>query len=214
MPYQTDKRPHLGCAALALVLSIIFVVLSPIGPIFVYGWLVPVIDPLIPRPDDVPWRAEAVYNWKGSGLVWYWEDEVEDGCARWWAANHLDEPVRGLTVFEGGENCDDGERVMDRSSTDQHTTFGSVAHEWPYKNCSFVLSGATISRHLAQVTQLKNAIETSAQKNLLDEMYAEIRQVELQGLEARQYGCALAQDKTKSVSSNTPEPTKSIGSER
>ncbi|MDA7788026.1 hypothetical protein N8940_02200 [Sphingomonadaceae bacterium] len=193
MTYQTGKRPRLGCAALALILSVAAVVFTPIGPIYVYGWLVPIIGPVIPKPEDVPSRAEAEYHWKGFGLIWYWEEEVTGGCARWWAAESSDEPVRGLTVFEGGKSCEDGERVMYRLSFEDHTTFGSGGNEWPYEKCPFNLSEASVSRYFAHITELKRTNSATIQRGMLERMQSEIEQIDLLGLRAQQHGCRLEQ---------------------
>jgi hypothetical protein len=193
MAYMTGKKRALGCTVLAAALSIAAVTLTPIGPIFVYGWLVPIIGPVIPRPDEVPFRAHAEYHWKGFGLIWYWEDRVSGGCARWFAAESLDEPVRGLDVFEGGKTCDEGERTISRLSFVDHSTFGTGKNEWPYEDCPFNLSDASLSRYLTQIEEMRDATSGSIEMRMLEEMRNEIMQIDQLGLLAQQYGCRVDQ---------------------
>jgi len=188
---NSGKRQVWGCAILAALVTIAAITLTPIGPIGVYGWLVPIISPIIPKPDDVPSRAKAEYHWKGFGLVWVWEYRVAGGCAEWWAADGVDGPVRGLTVFEGEENCTGGARAMYRLSFLDHTTFGDGENEWPYEKCPFDLSEASIDRLLTQVEELKTTSSGEIQTNMLVETRTEIEQIGLLGLRAEQYGCRV-----------------------
>lgn len=194
MAFEIGKKRAFGCAALTAVLSIPAVTLTPIGPLFVYGWLVPIISPLIPKPEDVPSRANAEYHWKGFGLIWYWEDPVSGGCARWFATESGKRPVRGLDVFEGGKTCEEGERTMSRLSFLEHMTFGSVENEWPYEECPFQPSVATLSRYLLQIEELNKANSGIIERKMLDEMHDEITQVDRVGLRAQQYGCRIGQE--------------------
>lgn len=191
MVEKPGKLRAFGCSILAAAIAIGTVTLTPIGPIYVYGWLVPIISPVIPKPESVPSRAEAQYHWKGFGLVWHWEDRLTDGCARWFAAEGPSGAVRGLNVFEGSESCDGGEMTISRLSFVNHSTFGNVANDWPYEECPFDLSSASIGKHLAQIDSLKAANSGEMETWMLNEMQLEIEQVERVGLRAQQYGCRL-----------------------
>jgi hypothetical protein len=190
---EIGKKRAFGFAALATVLSILAVTLTPIGPLFVYGWLVPIISPLIPKPEDVPSRANAEYHWKGFGLIWYWEDPVSGGCARWFATESGKRPVRGLHVFEGGKTCEEGEQTMSRLSFLDHMTFGTSNNESPYEECPFRPSVATLGRYLIQIEELKNANSGTIERKMLGEMRDEIAQIDRVGLRAQQYGCRIGQ---------------------
>ncbi|MCR2835205.1 hypothetical protein [Parerythrobacter lacustris] len=194
MVYRTSKKSALGCAILAAALSIATIILTPIGPILVYGWLVPLISPVIPKPDGVPSRANAEYHWKGFGLVWYWEDRVSGGCARWFASEFFDEPVRGIDVFEGGKNCDEGELTMSRLSFSDQTTLGTIENEWPYEKCPFSLSDASIRRYITQIEEVREATSGRIEAKMLMEMRDEIMQIDRLGLSAEQYGCRVDQE--------------------
>ena len=104
MAFSDRKAKAWGCATLAVMLSVAAITLTPIGPIGFYGWLVPII----PKPDGVPSRSNAEYHWKGFGLTWYWENRVNGGCAQLWAADEPNGPVRGLSIFEGENSCEEG----------------------------------------------------------------------------------------------------------
>ena len=191
MAVTSARQCAFGCAILAAAIAVATVTLTPIGPIFVYGWLVPVISPLIPKPEGVPSRAQAQYHWKGFGLVWYWEDRLTDGCARWFAAEGPSGAVRGLDIYEGIASCDGGETTIGRLSFENHSTFGNGANDWPYEECPFDLSSASIRKHLVQVSSLKAANSGEIENRMLEEMLVEIEQIERLGLRAQQYGCRL-----------------------
>jgi hypothetical protein len=191
MTYKTGNRHSLGCAFLAAALSLVAIILTPIGPIFIYGWLVPIISPVIPKPDSVPPRASAEYHWKGFGLIWYWEEPVTGGCARWWAAKDSDELVLGLEVFEGGGRCKDGERTMNRLSFQDHTTFGSGENPSDSRKCSFKLSAAMISRYREQVDGLISTNSRKIAMDMLQSTRAELHRIDRVGLQAEQYGCSV-----------------------
>jgi hypothetical protein len=193
MKDQTNKGRALGCVVLALLFFVAALAITPIGPIFIYGWLVPIIDPVIPKPEDVPSRAKAEFHWKGFGLIWNWEDTLTNGCASWWAAEGPSGPVRGLGVFEGGKSCEDGERVMYRLSFEDNTTFGTGENKWPYEKCPFNLSDASVSRNLAHIEELRSTNSATIQRRMLEQMHSEIKSIDLMGLRAQQYGCRIGQ---------------------
>lgn len=191
MVSKTGRNQALGCAVLAAVLSIAAVTLTPIGPIFVYGWLVPIISPVIPKPENVPSRANAAYQWKGFGLIWNWEDRVSGGCAQWFAAEGSGGPIRGLDVFEGGETCGEGQRTISRLSFEDHMTIGTGENEWPYAACPFNLSEVTVSRYLTQIGEMRDRASGTIETRMLEEMRHEIMQIDRLGLRAEQYGCRV-----------------------
>ncbi|WOE75922.1 hypothetical protein [Alterisphingorhabdus coralli] len=192
MAYKIGKKRALGCTVLVTALSIAAVTLTPIGPLFVYGWLVPIISPVIPKPDDVPARAKAEYHWKGFGLTWYWEDRVSGGCARWWAAeSYGGEPVRGLSVFEGGASCEDGKATIYRLSFLDHAAFGSGENRWPYEKCPFDLSEVSVRRLLTQIEELIDVSSGPIQTKMLEDTRSEIKQIGQLGLRAQQFGCRV-----------------------
>lgn len=121
------KRAILSVTVLALLA--VLVTLTPIGPIFVYGWLVPVISPLLPKPAGVPSHANAEYHWKGFGLAWEWEDQVTDGCASWLAADSFGGPVRTLYIYDEPDGCGANSISMSRLSFLDHTTYGNKGHD-------------------------------------------------------------------------------------
>jgi hypothetical protein len=190
MRSQIGKTRALGCALIGAALSIAAITLTPIGPIFVYGWLVPIISPVIPKPDGVPSRATAQFNWKGAGLIWSWEDRVTGGCARWTAANVLG-PIRWLDVFGGNQGCDAGVTMMSRSSRDDVTNYGSEPNEWPYKECPFTLSTATNRKYQKQVRDLLEVNSGEIEIEMLKAMLSELERLDGQGLRAQQYGCRI-----------------------
>ena len=180
-------------ALLAIVLSTLLITLTPVGPIFVYGWLVPIVDPLIPKPKDVPSRADASYQWKGFGLVWTWEDYVPAGCARWWAAEGFNGPVRGLDLYQGDRDCDGGSRTMSRLSFVDTTTYGTGANEWPYEECPFTLDEETIAQYRTQIDALREANSGTLETQMLEAMRTELAAIDGKNMVAQQYGCRANQ---------------------
>lgn len=176
-------------ALLAATLAISVVTLTPIGPLFVYGTLVPIIDPLIPRPAGVPSRAEAEYHWKGFGLIWIWDDPVEGGCARWMAAQGSGDPVRTLDVFEGQKGCGEGMTTMHRMSFMDATTYGAQPNAPPYQECPFTLSEDTVKKYKNQIQDLQNINSGEIEQKMLDAMRSELEQIKVMDLSAQQYGC-------------------------
>lgn len=192
MANRTTKRKALGYGLLATALTVAVVVLTPIGSLFVYGWLVPVIGPVIPKPEGVPSRASAAYHWKGFGLVWSWDEPVKGGCAQWWAAEDHNDVVLGLTVFEGAAPCEDGERAMNRYSFEDHTTFGSGENpSSDSRECSFDLNGATIGRYRKQIDDLIATSSSKIAMDMLQSTRSELDQIDRVGLQAEQYGCSV-----------------------
>lgn len=190
MTYKSSDTRPFGYAILA-ALFIAADTVTPLGPILVYPWLVPVVGPVLPKPKGVPSRAKAEYQWKGFGLVWAWEDRITSGCASWWAAESFNEPVRVLHVFDGGQDCKNGEPSISRLSFLEYTTFGTVGNSWPYGECPFDLSDGTVSRYLVQVEELRDANAGELEANMLQEMRSEIQQIDRLGLRAQQYGCRI-----------------------
>jgi hypothetical protein len=184
------KRAMLSVTVLALLVAL--VTATPIGPLFVYGWLVPVIGPLIPKPAGVPSRANAEYHWKGLGLAWKWEDRVTDGCASWLAADSFGGPVRTLYIYDEPDRCGESSISMWRLSFDDHTTYGNSGHDWPYEECSYKIDDATIDRYQLQIEELLDANSGLLERDLLTSMLSEIEQVDGSALVAQQYGCRAA----------------------
>ena len=191
MTYLAGRRRGLGCTILAAVISIAAITLTPIGPLFVYGWLVPIISPVIPKPDEVPARSKAEYHWKGFGLGWHWDDHVTGACARWYAAESDDELVVVLHVFEGGKTCDDGDRIMSRLSFEDHMTFGNQSNEWPYEECPFGLDEGSVSRYLKVIEEIRDVTSGRIGRAMLEEMRRELMLIARSGLRAEQYGCRV-----------------------
>ncbi|QZH76017.1 MAG: hypothetical protein JY451_05455 [Erythrobacter sp.] len=169
------------------------ITVTPIGPVLVYGWLVPIIDPLIPKPEGVPAHAEAEYQWKGFGLVWIWEDSVEAGCARWMAAEGYGGPVRTISVFAGNNDCDVGLKTMGRMSFMDTSTYGSEPNDWPYQECPFTLSEETIRLYRSQIQELSDINRGELETNLLAAMRSELDQIDGMNLRAQQFGCRTGQ---------------------
>ena len=191
MTVKNRKAKAWGCAILAITLSVAAITLTPIGPIGIYGWLVPIISPVIPKPEGVPSRAKAEYHWKGFGMIWYWEDRITGGCAQRWAADGPSGPVRGLSIFEGGEKCDEGKRALYRFSFLDHTTFGSVENRWPYEECPFNLSASSVDRLQLQIEELIGSSSGEIETQMLAQTRQEIGQIERLGLHAEQHGCRV-----------------------
>lgn len=193
MAHTTTKRKPFGYALLAMSLTLAVIVLSPIGPIFVYGWLVPVIAPVIPKPEGVPPSATAAYHWKGFGLVWSWDEPVKGGCARWWAAeDHYDDVVVGLTVFEGAGPCENGERAMSRISFEDRTTFWSGQNQSSdSRKCSFEFNGVMIGRYSEQIDDLIATSKGRIAMDMLQATRSELDRVGRVGLQAEQDGCSV-----------------------
>ena len=193
MGFKERRKKAGGCAILAVALSVAAITLTPIGPIGIYGWLVPIISPIIPKPDEVPSRARAQYEWKGFGLVWYWEDRVTGGCAQLWAADGYGGPVRSVSIYEGENDCEEGELALYRLSFLDRTTFGSVENQWPYDECPFALNKSSVNRLKVQIKELINSSSGKIETKMLEETQQEINQIERLGLRAQQYGCELDQ---------------------
>lgn len=187
--YRREMKKSIICL-IAVLVPTALVTLTPIGPLFVYGWLVPIIDPIIPRPAEVPHRAQAEYHWKGFGLDWNWDDQVTAGCASWTAAEGRIDAVRILSVYDGSDGCDESARSMYRFSFVDETVFGSGRMEHGIDACPFKLTDDQINRYLSQVRELQSVSEGDLQDRMLKAMVAELKQIDGESLTTRQFGCA------------------------
>lgn len=187
--YQREMKKSIICLFSVLVPTAL-VTLTPIGPLLVYGWLVPIIDPIFPRPAEVPHRAQAEYLWKGFGLVWNWDDQVTDGCASWTAAEGAGGAVRILSVYDGSDGCGGLARSMYRFSIVDETVFGSGRIEHGIDACPFKLTDDQINRYLSQVRELQSVSEGALQDRMLEAMLEELKQIDGESLATRQFGCA------------------------
>lgn len=178
--------------ATAIMLSAALVTLTPVGALFVYGWLVPIISPLLPKPSGVPSHANAEYHWKGFGLIWEWEDRVTDGCAHWLAADSYGRPVRILYIYDKTNRCGESSISMSRYSFEDYTTYGDTRHDWPYEGCSYKIDNETTQRYQLQIEELLKVNDGNLERELLTSMLSEIKQIDGFSLIARQYGCRAA----------------------
>lgn len=130
-----------------IIVSAIVVVaalLTPIiGPFTFYEAVVPIVGPVLPRPDGVPNAASASYSWKGFGLFWKWDQALPNGCAKWGAADGQDYyDVRLVTGLEG---CDSVGLPLQHASHSDHIVFGEGGDWVGGEPCAFTVSREQIA---------------------------------------------------------------------
>lgn len=151
---------------LALVFGAVFVALMIwfSAPILIYGAVVPVLGPVLPRPTGVPKEAAASYEWKAHGMGWTWERTLPHGCARWFAANEY----AWVSLTQSTDGCDGSGNSVSYLSFAEAITFDAHIPEPPTgEPCAFSKSPSDMADYRRIAAEGLAAATTSAERLVL-----------------------------------------------
>jgi hypothetical protein len=147
---------------ISVTLTIVVLLIPIIGPFTFYDKVVPILGPILPKPDGVPDTADASFNWKGAGLFWFWQKRYESGCTSWSVAdNGFYNFVR---LLPGSRNCSDDERGVDHYSFSEEINFQGAHDLSGGEPCPFAVTDAYIEsvRKLVAEAQTNNTSKIEA----------------------------------------------------
>lgn len=158
------------------VISLVTALLTPIiGPFTFYRAVVPLLAPVLPRPDGVPKSASASYHWKGFGLFWDWEQPLPSGCARWGAAKTMD--YYGVQLITGQEGCESAGLPLNHASYSDHIVFGGGGDWVGGESCPFTVSDAQLEAFKRLLQEAKGIATPEIELRALLRIEARLRRV-------------------------------------
>jgi hypothetical protein len=151
-------------AALSLLaITLVALSLPIIGPFLIFPAVVPVLVPILPRPNHVPPDATATYEWKASGMHWRWRSALEHGSAAWSATDryaqvslYLDTNTLRYLTFEDAVVFSTGTSTAGRPSP--------VGGGDP---CPFSISAAEVARFQQLVSEAIAQAEAKGERAIL-----------------------------------------------
>ena len=179
------KRALLWITGILVLGILVFIV----GPFTFWASVIPHLSPVLPKPDGVPDHARAEYHWKGFGMSWNWDDELENGCLRWMAAESAGQPVRIIDLFDEAGGCT-GQRALMRYSFSDKNIYGQGGNDWPYEECPFTLTEEQLASYRAILLAVRDSNQGIEETNLLNAAIADIDLTSGHMLRARQFGCS------------------------
>ena len=170
--------------ALILMAGFVALLLWLLAPILIYGWLVPLIGPVLPRPDGVPRDAAASYEWKASGMQWTWRRTLPHGCADWFATDSYAQVE--LTEAKG---CGVTGKSVSYRSFGEPVTFDAYVPEAPYRTpCPFSKTPADMQVYRRLVAEAGAKATTHAERLMLRYVDARLAAFDGRALEPAQFG--------------------------
>lgn len=131
---------------------------------FIYGAMVPMLGPVLPRPKGVPREALASYDWKASGMGWTWQRTLPHGCARWFAANEY----ATVSLTQATNGCGGAGNSVSYLTFEEEITFDAHVAEDPYGGpCSFAKDPSDMADYRHMVAEGSAAATTHAERLVL-----------------------------------------------
>lgn len=157
--------------------------LTPIiGPFTFYADVVPVLGPILPRPDGVPRHADAAYSFKGFGMDWRWEQRFDGGCARWFAADFMDEPYRSVTLFDGKNGCVEDRKIVSRTMSQDFNVLSGQHELSGEEPCPFTVDESALARYARKAADLRLVTVGAIERQMLLDVETRLSQTDGNGL--------------------------------
>ena len=151
-------------AAILTVLAVTLLGGTVLAPLLILPAAVPMLAPILPRPDGVLPVASAEYDFK-SGTTWRWERPIVGGCLAWMAERDWADVV----VSTDASNCRNGPGVGYFTSSDELVFRGYWPRPAAYggEPCPVALSPAQIARLRELIRTADMASFTAAERAVL-----------------------------------------------
>ncbi|HKC02325.1 MAG TPA: hypothetical protein VKC17_03365 [Sphingomicrobium sp.] len=139
------------------------VLLTPVVGFLFADRVVPVLGPILPRPDGVPNQASATHDFK-EGIVWRWRRTLRHGCASWMAMDRL----ATVTLARSQQGCTGEGSSLNYASFAEEVVFDWGRGDWSGGSpCPFTVSSSEIAAYLRLVREARNAADTDAERAML-----------------------------------------------
>jgi hypothetical protein len=137
--------------------------LTPVVGFLFADKVVPVLGPILPRPNGVPKHASATYDFK-EGIVWRWHQTLRHGCAQWMAIDRW----AAVTLVRGDEDCTGAGRTLNYASYAEEVIFDWGRGDWSGGGpCPFTVPASEIAAYLKLASEARNAGKTDAERAVL-----------------------------------------------
>jgi len=137
--------------------------------------VVPVLGPVLPRPNGVPKQAAASYEFK-VGMVWSWRHVTPGGCATWTATQRW----AAVTFYRDRQTCGGKRNSLAYVSYDEHVVFDWGRGTWSGgEPCPFTVPPEEIAAYAGLVDEALKAAVTDKERALL--AHIELRLTNLDG---------------------------------
>jgi len=151
---------------IVVVLIVTTGLLMPVVGLLFADKLVPVLGPVLPRPDGVPKQAAAAYSFK-DGIFWRWRRAMSHGCANWMAMDLW----ATVTLARGQEHCDGKGRSLHYASFDAHVVFDRGGDAWTGgRPCPFTVPSSEIAEYLRLAREARYAADTHKERAILKQV--------------------------------------------
>lgn len=197
------KRTALILGAVIATALVVWV----LGPFTFYASVVPVLGPVLPRPEGVPRQAKASYDFK-SGMNWTWTRNLAHSCAAW-SGNERWAHVTLLV----GSRCDGSRRSglrdgrgLSHLSFEDHLEFQGY---WPWSAelhskllvfdekgmiktvlpCPYTLTAEQIEGMRTVAAEAYARAETDGERRVLARVRQRLAALSGVGLATGQFGC-------------------------
>lgn len=154
-------RPSIAVPLLGITLAGLS--LPILGPFYVLPAVVPVLAPVLPRPQHVPKDAEGAYDWKASGMHWSWRRALPHGSAVWSATNSYAQVSLSLGASAISYITFEDNLVFDTGSAIEGRLSPSIGGE----PCAFSVPGPQIARFRQLVSEAQVEADTAGEAAVL-----------------------------------------------
>lgn len=139
------------------------ILLTPIVGFLLADKVVPLLGPMLPRPNGVPDEASASYDFK-EGIVWRWRRTVHNGCAKWMAMDSW----TTVALAQSDEGCNGKGGSLNYASFGDEVVFDWGRGDWAGGSpCPFTVPASEIAAYIRVAREARNAASTDAERAML-----------------------------------------------
>lgn len=154
---NTSKR-------IVVVLIVATCLLTPVVGLLFADRLVPVLAPILPRPDGVPDHASATFSSKEGSIVWRWRRTLPHGCAKWRAMGSW----ATVTLARNHQDCTSKGSSLRYASFTEEVVFDWGRGDWSGGNpCPFTVPSQEIAAYSRLAREARNAANTDPERAML-----------------------------------------------
>jgi hypothetical protein len=163
-----------------LVAPVALLIFHVVGTLTFYKSIVPILSPVLPRPDGVPRTADASFNWKGFGLFWQWETEHRYGCARWEASKTIN--YSAVELISGEAGCKSVGLSLRYTRESKYKVISQKWRPGGGETCPFKITPEQLSAYNKLIAEAKKTAHEDIEKPILNQIETRISDVDGQAL--------------------------------
>ena len=160
---------------IVVVLLVAIGLLTPVCGLFFVDRIVPVLGPILFRPDGVPDHASATFNSKEGSIVWRWGRTLSHGCAKWRAMGSW----ATVTLARSHQGCTGKGSSLKYTSFAEEVVFDWGRGDWSGGNpCPFSVPSQEIAAYLRLAGEARDAANTDPERAMLMQIEQRLAKVD------------------------------------